>query len=349
MRIYDFSVVSAPELKSSLDLPDRWPADNLVGQFRIVVQDGLAYVPAWDNGFYVVDISDVSVPVVISQALIGQDVRCVQPFGDVAIIGGSIYIQGFLVDISDPSMPVMLQPLNMFPGGCFDCEVVDSVLYAATMQVFAIDLHNPYSPQVIDTFPLIASCVSLEAQGSYMFAANFHPTSPTFGVLSYDITNPAEVQFVGRYGGEGYDFDLTVVNDRAWVASHPFGLYILDESDLSAPSVNWCYATDSPGSCIGPGFSYQTFGITVYDSVALRSESYAGVLVYPLDARGDVSADGAVTSTDIIHLVNVVFKSGAPPADPVESDINCDDELTAADVILLVNYVFKGADVPVCP
>ena len=54
-----------------------------------------------------------------------------------------------------------------------------------------------------------------------------------------------------------------------------------------------------------------------------------------------------MTSSDIIVLVNYVFKSGAMPV-PCEAagDVNCDGKVTSADIIYLVNYVFKGGDPP---
>ncbi len=63
---------------------------------------------------------------------------------------------------------------------------------------------------------------------------------------------------------------------------------------------------------------------------------------------GDVNANGAITSSDIIYLVNYVFKSGPAPK-PIESgDANNDSVITSADIIYLVNYVFKSGPAPVC-
>ena len=62
---------------------------------------------------------------------------------------------------------------------------------------------------------------------------------------------------------------------------------------------------------------------------------------------GDVNATGAVTSADIIYLVNFIFKGGAQPQPCVANgNVNCDTQVTAADVIHLVNYVFKSGVAP---
>jgi hypothetical protein len=63
---------------------------------------------------------------------------------------------------------------------------------------------------------------------------------------------------------------------------------------------------------------------------------------------GDVDSTGSITSSDIIYLVNYVFKGGPTPR-PCEAagDTNCDAAVTSADIVRLVNYVFKSA-IPPC-
>lgn len=62
---------------------------------------------------------------------------------------------------------------------------------------------------------------------------------------------------------------------------------------------------------------------------------------------GDVNADGVITSSDIIYLVNHEFKGGPAPM-PFASagDVNCDTIITSSDIIYMVNYVFKGGEEP---
>jgi hypothetical protein len=63
--------------------------------------------------------------------------------------------------------------------------------------------------------------------------------------------------------------------------------------------------------------------------------------------RGDVNADGVITSADVIYLVDHVFKSGQPPLPSMEAgDVNCSGSITSADIIFLVNYAFKGGPAP---
>jgi hypothetical protein len=70
-------------------------------------------------------------------------------------------------------------------------------------------------------------------------------------------------------------------------------------------------------------------------------------LACPIVKTGDVNVDDALTSADIISVVNYVFKAGDPPQ-PIEAagDVNCDGSVNSSDIILLVNHVFKGGPVP---
>lgn len=62
--------------------------------------------------------------------------------------------------------------------------------------------------------------------------------------------------------------------------------------------------------------------------------------------RGDFNLSGAITSSDIILLVNFVFKSGPASSDPWTMDVDISGSPTSADIIFLVNYVFKGGSAP---
>jgi glucose/arabinose dehydrogenase len=67
----------------------------------------------------------------------------------------------------------------------------------------------------------------------------------------------------------------------------------------------------------------------------------------PVARTGDVDTSGAISSADIIYLVNFVFKAGpAPRPIPEAGDVNCTGAISSADIIYLVNSVFKGGPSP---
>lgn len=66
-----------------------------------------------------------------------------------------------------------------------------------------------------------------------------------------------------------------------------------------------------------------------------------------IDLTGDVNNNRVLTSSDVIGLVNYVFKSGpAPYPFAASGDVNCTGAVNSADIITLVNYVFKSGPTP---
>ena len=75
---------------------------------------------------------------------------------------------------------------------------------------------------------------------------------------------------------------------------------------------------------------------------------YAG-FVYPIVVKcGDANADGKITVSDVVYLVNYLFKGGPVPKPFESGEANCDGKVTVSDVVYLVNYLFKGGPVPIC-
>jgi hypothetical protein len=62
--------------------------------------------------------------------------------------------------------------------------------------------------------------------------------------------------------------------------------------------------------------------------------------------HGDVNADGNVTVTDLISLIDYLFKSGPEPIPVKAGDFNCNGEVNIVDAIYLLNYLFKGWSAP---
>jgi len=61
---------------------------------------------------------------------------------------------------------------------------------------------------------------------------------------------------------------------------------------------------------------------------------------------GDANRDGHVTVSDVIYLINYLFKSGPPSNPAIAGDANCDGQVSVSDVIYLINYLFKSGPPP---
>ena len=65
--------------------------------------------------------------------------------------------------------------------------------------------------------------------------------------------------------------------------------------------------------------------------------------------NGDADADGQVSLSDVVYVINYLYKSGpAPLCDPVTAcgDPNVDGLVDVSDVLYLVNYLYRGGPPP---
>lgn len=63
---------------------------------------------------------------------------------------------------------------------------------------------------------------------------------------------------------------------------------------------------------------------------------------------GDVNCDRKVTVSDVVYIINYLFRGGSAPCGIGAGDVNCDGKLTVSDVVYLINYLFKGGPKPSC-
>jgi hypothetical protein len=67
----------------------------------------------------------------------------------------------------------------------------------------------------------------------------------------------------------------------------------------------------------------------------------------PIARTGDVNGDYQISTSDIIVLVNFVFKAGSAPLPCVAAgDAGCNGGVTSSDIIYLVNTVFRAGPAP---
>ena len=60
------------------------------------------------------------------------------------------------------------------------------------------------------------------------------------------------------------------------------------------------------------------------------------------DCTGDVIIDGS----DVVYLINYLFRGGTPPEPACRGDANCDGVVESGDVVYLLNYLFRSGFAP---
>jgi parallel beta-helix repeat protein len=63
---------------------------------------------------------------------------------------------------------------------------------------------------------------------------------------------------------------------------------------------------------------------------------------------GDANSDGKVSLSDIVYLINYLFKFGPAPGPAQSGDANCDGKVSLSDIVYLINYLFKFGPPPGC-
>lgn len=63
---------------------------------------------------------------------------------------------------------------------------------------------------------------------------------------------------------------------------------------------------------------------------------------------GDADNSGSINISDVIYLINYLFKGGPEPEPEIAGDSNNDNKVTVSDVVYLINYLLKGGPKPNC-
>ncbi len=80
--------------------------------------------------------------------------------------------------------------------------------------------------------------------------------------------------------------------------------------------------------------------ITTFEAILFENTEYVW------SQTGNVDGDPLILVSDLIFMVNYIFKGGPAPEPERAGDTNCDNEVNVADLVLLVNYIFKGGPPP---
>jgi len=75
-------------------------------------------------------------------------------------------------------------------------------------------------------------------------------------------------------------------------------------------------------------------------------ESYEIRVIEKEGKCGDANGDGKHSVSDVIYIINYLFKGGPTPTPLEVADVNRDGKVSVSDVVYLINYLFKGGLAP---
>ncbi|MDD3102572.1 MAG: hypothetical protein PHE59_05505, partial [Patescibacteria group bacterium] len=335
LEIFDISTPSTPILKSKLT--------SVMDAYGITISGNYAYIAGNDWGFWIVDISNPLSPTLVKRYYPwGSNTLKVDVLGNYAYIahGG----EGLrIVNITDRSNPSETGFYDT-TGSCYDVKVrqVGGNIYAYVADgapgLLIFDVTNPASPVLLDTLDTEnARDVYVSGDYAYVSDGNY------FRIL--DVSTPSDIKEKSIIdtldGTEGID----VSGNRAYLASHSYGVQIIDITDKSNPSkismvdtpqyltdannsayqvaVSGNYAYVANGNNIGlvvidvsepfsPNFSESlktlsdSQGVYVSGDYAYMAEGYQGLHIY--DITGDTPS--YVGSYDTPGYARDVYVSG---------------------------------------
>lgn len=317
---------------------------NLGGHFRPIFLGSLAYVPNWDDGLWVIDMADPTLPVIVNQIATPGRLRAIAVLNSYAYAVSTTPDTGIMTfDISDPRNPIVINA-HSFPMTGVDITIAFGHAYVAGFTLHTFSLANPTQPVLTHINREPHRIQSLRVVGNRLYVADVDDGG-LGGLGIFSLADPSVPEFLGSVANpHANDGDLWVWQDRAYMAGQN-GLHILDVSDPEAPELLTEYDLSS---CEG-GPCGEANGIAVRGSWAYLVVPAQGLLAYRIINRADCNGDDVVNASDVVWLARYIFKSGPEPVELVQGDVNCDGSSTASDLITQVNYIFKGAAPPFCP
>jgi len=291
------------------------------------------YVADNVTGLQILDIRDPAAPVLVAEHgdIYAYDMAISEPYLYVANTNGlDVY------DIGDPTAPELLGSAgNIGIARVVNVQADLAYLQTDSTGFQVVDITDRRRPVPLGSSPA-GSVRDIAVAGNYAYLVNID------GLVTMDVTDPSAPfpSAVHRSRNKAVGIDVSgnylyVANfTLAWVEES--GIWLYDISDPAHPSLAEIYRT--------PGIAYD---VVVSGQDVLVVDNYGFLVLAARLGYGDVNGDGEVTGTDVVYLVDYLFRAGPEPVPTVfEGDADCSGEVTLLDVIFLVNYLYRDGPAP---
>lgn len=177
------------------------------------------YASNGQQEFYVVDVSDLSAPTLLSRTALPSGANGISKLD---VVGDTVYLAmhsaGLAIfDVSDPTAPVLLGSFDS-AGDAQDVVVDGSIAYlgdgADGLKV--IDVHNPTKPCLLMSYPTFVNLDRFVLNGSILYG-----NEEGLGVRALDVSDPFMIDSLGVYlpGTDRGVLAMTVKDDHLMTIS----------------------------------------------------------------------------------------------------------------------------------
>jgi hypothetical protein len=244
LSIYDLSEPTEPVLLGKVKGESVW--------FAVVVAGEKAYAGG-EEGFVVLDVSDLTNPRIEGKHFDGGSVYNIWISGDLAFVADDT--DGLeIIDVGDPAAPGKISQVPT-GGSTHGVTVVGTTAYVTDVGngLYVVDVSDPTEPAITKRVANTRGAWGVTVVGERLYVGTFG------GVLVYDISSERDPALLQRLL-ESHETLGACIDGTRLIASRGPGVCALDISDLNAPQELAFFAI--PGGCHGlrlaHGYVYTT-------------------------------------------------------------------------------------------
>ncbi|MCJ7498605.1 MAG: dockerin type I repeat-containing protein [candidate division Zixibacteria bacterium] len=107
------------------------------------------------------------------------------------------------------------------------------------------------------------------------------------------------------------------------------------------------FKVDGPGTIVIEGACWVSDCMSIISASGPVPITWNGPYTFNVSRQhGDASGDCKLSVSDVVYLINYLFKGGPRPDPLWQGDVNCDNDVNILDVVYLVRYLFMGGTPP---
>ena len=281
--------------------------------YRTEIHDSLLNIAGRIDGYFIAEITNPGFPQLIGSYNTGGYNN------DTYVLNNILYSvqagNGLIVlDIADPSTPTKLARLEMD----YAYQITGSGSYVYVInngKLEIVDISVPSLPVIVSTWDgMYVNAITIKASYAYL--------GGSIDLIILDISEPENPFVVGQYNGlSSSPRGIDVLGDNVFLANTWSGLYVLDISDPTTPSLSgslqtfdYAVSVSAQGDYVYVADRYEGYLHTV--DITDPSNPVSVGAVYTQEAR-NVKVAGqyayVINAWDGVRLIDI-----ADPEDPIE-------------------------------